>query len=117
YAVVAYLIPDAVQREACTASGTHTLRPFRLIQECQLPGSFLGEVWSATRRSTYSMNWSARASSEGGIVRPRALAVLRLMTSSNFVGCSTGRSAGLAPLRIFATCAAPRRRRSAGSGP
>jgi hypothetical protein len=24
-----------------------------------------------------------------------------LMTSSNFVGCSTGRSAGLAPLRIL----------------
>ena len=36
----------------------------------------------------------------GGIVRPRALAVRRLMTSSNFVGCSTGRSAGLAPSRI-----------------
>src|SRR5438445_586451 len=26
----------------------------------------------------------------GGIVRPRASAVLRLMISSNFVGCSTG---------------------------
>ncbi len=36
------------------------------------------------------------------IVR-RAFAVLRLMTSSNFVGCSTGRSAGLAPLRILST--------------
>ena len=30
-----------------------------------------------------------------------ALAVLRLMTNSNVVGCTTGRSAGLAPLRIF----------------
>jgi hypothetical protein len=28
---------------------------------------------------------------------------LRLMTSSNLVGCSTGRSAGLAPLRILST--------------
>ena len=35
------------------------------------------------------------------MVIPRALAVLRLMTSSNFVGCSTGRSAGLAPSRRF----------------
>jgi hypothetical protein len=35
------------------------------------------------------------------MVRPSALAVFRLMTSSNFVGCSMGRSAGLAPLRIF----------------
>jgi hypothetical protein len=38
---------------------------------------------------------------DGGTVRPRAVAVLRLMTSSNFVGCCTGRTAGLAPLRIF----------------
>src|SRR5262249_52861960 len=35
-----------------------------------------------------------------GTVRPSALAVLRLITSSNFVGCTTGRSAGFAPLRI-----------------
>src|SRR5262249_1477151 len=46
---------------------------------------------------------SARPSSDGGIVRPRALAVLRLMMNSNFVGCSTGRSAGFAPLRILST--------------
>src|SRR5499427_5728568 len=51
----------------------------------------------------YSITWSARASTDGGMVRPRALAVLRLMTSSNFVGCSTGRSPGLAPLRILST--------------
>jgi hypothetical protein len=30
------------------------------------------------------------------MVRPRAFAVFRLMTNSNLVGCSTGRSAGLA---------------------
>src|SRR5258706_15627026 len=35
--------------------------------------------------------------------RPSVFAVLRLMTSSNFVGCSTGRSAGLAPVRILST--------------
>jgi hypothetical protein len=46
---------------------------------------------------------SAWNSSVGGIVRPRSFAVLRLMTSSNVVGCSTGRSAGLAPLRILST--------------
>jgi hypothetical protein len=33
------------------------------------------------------------------MVRPRAFAVLRLMISSNLVGCSTGRSAGLAALQ------------------
>ncbi len=52
---------------------------------------------------TYWITSSARRSSDGGIVIPSVLAVLRLMTSSNFVGCSTGRSAGLAPLRILAT--------------
>src|SRR5262249_36194193 len=51
----------------------------------------------------YSITSSARASTEGGMVRPRALAVFRLMTSSNLVGCSTGRSAGWAPLRILST--------------
>src|SRR5947209_1494508 len=49
-------------------------------------------------------------------VSPRALAVLRLMTSSNLVGCSTGKSAGLAPLSILSIYDAARRyicRRSA----
>ena len=35
-----------------------------------------------------------------GTVRPSALAVLRLMTSSTFVACWTGRSAGFSPLRM-----------------
>ena len=37
---------------------------------------------------------------DGGTVRPSAPAVLRLIASSNFVGCCTGRSAGLSPLSI-----------------
>src|SRR5262249_30633720 len=46
---------------------------------------------------------SARYSIDCGMLRPICLAVLRLITSSNFVGRSTGRSAGLAPLRVWAT--------------
>src|SRR5262249_28021767 len=42
----------------------------------------------------------ARASSVGGMVRPSAFAVLRLITRSNFVGCWTGKSAGFSPLRM-----------------
>jgi hypothetical protein len=49
------------------------------------------------------MTWSARSSSDWGIVRPSALAVLRLITNSNLVGCSTGRSVGFAPLMILST--------------
>ena len=49
----------------------------------------------------YSITSSARASTPGGIARPSAFAVLRLITSSNLVGCKTGKSAGLAPCRIL----------------
>src|SRR5262249_20282699 len=51
----------------------------------------------------HSITSSARASSVGGTSRPRALVVIRLMTRSNLVGCSTGRSAGFAPRKILST--------------
>src|SRR5438094_1590074 len=44
----------------------------------------------------YSITSSARASSVAGTSRPSALAILRLMISSNLVGCCTGSSEGLA---------------------
>jgi hypothetical protein len=51
--------------------------------------------------AAYSITSSAMASSVGGTLMPSALAVLRLMTNSNLVGCTTGKSAGLSPLRIL----------------
>src|SRR5262249_21240963 len=42
---------------------------------------------------SHSITSSARARSEGGISRPSALAVLRLIASSYLVGACTGRSA------------------------
>ena len=51
----------------------------------------------------HSITWSARCRIDRGIVRPSAFAVLMLITNSNFVGCSTGRSAGLAPFKILST--------------
>ena len=53
--------------------------------------------------SDYSTIRSARSSNDGGMVSPSAFAVLRLMTNWNFVGCSTGSSAGFAPLRSLST--------------
>ena len=50
-------------------------------------------------KGDYSITSSARPSNESGNVMPSALAVLRLMTSSTFVACTTGKSAGLSPLR------------------
>lgn len=62
------------------------------VQHGQLP---------LTRCSTsYSITSSASASSDGGTVRASALAVFRLMTNSNLVGCRTGRSTVFSPLRI-----------------
>src|SRR5262245_44769619 len=65
----------------------------------------------------HSITSSASASSVGGISRPSALAVLRLMASSNLTGCSTGRSTGLVPCRILYTYPAARRNKSGRLGP
>src|SRR5262249_7620990 len=65
----------------------------------------------------HSITSSARASNVGGTVRPSALAVLRLMTSSYLVGACTGRSAGFSPLRMRSTYPAARRYWSRKSGP
>ena len=58
---------------------------------------------SAPMLGNHSITSSACSSSDCGIVIPSALAVFRLIASTNFVGCSTGRSAGLAPFRIRST--------------
>src|SRR5262245_48931464 len=49
---------------------------------------------------THSITSSAVASSASGTVRPSILAVGALRTSSNLVDCTTGKSAGFAPLRM-----------------
>ena len=46
----------------------------------------------------YSITLSAVDSSVGGTGIPSILAVWALMASSNFVACTTGKSAGFAPL-------------------
>src|SRR5262249_40152451 len=51
--------------------------------------------------ASHSITSSARARNESGRVNPIPLAVLRLRTSSNFVACSTGKSAGFVPLKIL----------------
>src|ERR1700747_3692756 len=50
---------------------------------------------------THSIPSSAVASSVGDTVRPNVLAVSALMTSSNLLACTTGRSAGFVPLRMW----------------
>src|SRR5262249_27185187 len=51
----------------------------------------------------HSITSSARASNVGGMVRPSILAACALMTNSNLLACTTGRSAGFVPLRMRPT--------------
>src|SRR5262249_46826064 len=57
----------------------------------------------------HSITSSARNRNDSGIVRPSALAVVRLMIRSNLVGCSTGMSPGFVPRRILSTRSPARR--------
>src|SRR6516225_5959951 len=54
--------------------------------------------------ASHSITLSARANNASGTVTPIAFAVLRLITSSNLVGCSTGMSAGLTPRKSLTSC-------------
>src|SRR5262245_49852155 len=49
----------------------------------------------------YSINSSARPISVFGMLIPSAFAVLRLIISSTFADCWTGRSEGFSPFRIL----------------
>src|SRR5262245_2281381 len=48
----------------------------------------------------HSITSSAMARSEGGTERPSIVAIWALMISSNLLDCTTGKSAGFAPLRM-----------------
>jgi hypothetical protein len=64
------------------------------------PGNAHNRTHALQPTDCYSITWSARISRVGGIPMPSALAALRLIMSSIFVACCTGRAAGLSPLRI-----------------
>src|SRR5947207_14177743 len=79
----------------CQAEIIFSLRVFRILT--------LNGPQSAAHAPSHSITSSAWTSKEAGTVRPRTLAVFMLITNSNLVGCSTGRSEGLVPLRILST--------------
>src|ERR1044071_1448863 len=57
--------------------------------------------------ASYLITRSAFPKTLGGIVNPIWSAALRLITDSNFVGCSTGKSAGLVTLLVSHSCRLP----------
>src|SRR6187401_3278966 len=83
--------PRDVRIAACKRT---FVRHRRWSEKCQEATYALQQI------AAYSITSSAIASSPGGKLRPNALAVLRLITSSNLVGCMTGRSEGFSPLRM-----------------
>ena len=74
------------------------------------PSVLQGYRFAASSSATASPinHLSARASNFCGIVTPICFALLRLIANSNLLGCSTGRSAGLAPFRFVHKLAARR---------
>src|SRR5262249_41138869 len=55
---------------------------------------------AAMSSQNYSITSSAVASRVGGTLKPSILAGPAVMTNSNLFGCTTGKSAALAPLRM-----------------
>ena len=71
-------------------------RPPQRVEEVVMPSSkklHTSGLMQCGKLYSYSITTSARASRGAGTSRPSALAVLRLMTNSNFVDWITGRSA------------------------
>ena len=86
------------------------LNKFRLrgVSYFALGGAFARQFreidyWALASVLAGAITSSARATSDGGIVTPRAFAVFKLITRSNSVGCSTGRSPALAPFKMRST--------------
>ena len=89
----------------CTKQATQTICPPRLLRHrrerpCDTRAHEREELAPPHRFPRHSITLSARATSVAGTVTPIALAVLRLITSSNLLACSTGKSFGRAPLRM-----------------
>jgi hypothetical protein len=93
-AVVDPLQPYALPRSRPSTTNSNQCRASHAVSSWRSDGCSL---------QVQRMTSSARDNTDCGIVNPSALAVLRLITSSNLVGCSTGRSPGLAPFRIRCT--------------
>ena len=75
----------------------------RLAKSTAHRASRLVTTRTNVRRSIIESPHPRAAAAIGGSVMPSAFAVLRLITNSNLVGCSTGRSPGLVPFKILST--------------
>src|SRR5262249_44678948 len=108
-AEVAHALAHGIyRRRSRTDAGVQPPDDWSLPGWLRLGGERRGEEHRTRAREEraavhYWITSSARPSTDGGMVRPSALAVLRLIASSNLLGRSTGNSPALAPLRILST--------------
>jgi hypothetical protein len=102
-------VPPVVEaaEEQATTDDPRQLPWTCLASSCRRPETCTRAALSSRskvrHRMAYSITSSACASSVGGTVMPAILAVLRLITSSYFVGSWIGRSATFSPLNIRST--------------
>jgi hypothetical protein len=89
--------------QAGPAVGVSSLPMSQLMVAYPPTSATLGD-WQVPRITS-----SAWKSSDSRTVRPRVCAIVRLRTSLNLVGCSTGRTLGLTPGKIVSTEVAARR--------
>src|SRR5262249_22711515 len=102
---------DRPQRQ--TAHQPDTLHPRRLLRtRRERPRRRAAEQRDERAPVAHSITSSASESNLPGTVRRSVLAVVRLITRSNLVGCSTGMPAGLVPQNILSMSSAPRRYKS-----
>src|SRR5262245_52503284 len=91
-------IKIAARRSDRRMAGKLSPLNFGLLQQ-YLPSADVSRCSKCPARTlSYSITSSARNWIDDGTSRPSALAVLRLIASSNVTGCRTGSSDGLAPL-------------------
>ena len=92
---------------------THTIRHTQRYGTAFVPNSVIRSFGHSRHCANspcpggYSITRSARTRMDCGMPMPRALAVFRLTISWNCEICSTGKSAGFTPFRIFLRSAAP----------
>src|SRR5258707_10728724 len=87
-------------RERCSSAKKPNHRHGRLLRaRCKWPRYSRAAEQRYELASLHSITSSVSNRIELGTSTPSALAVCRLITNSNFVDCTTGKSAWFAPLR------------------
>src|SRR6516162_5455970 len=84
--------------DKCDHGWRRLLRP-----RCDWPHRYRASERCNKLAPPHSINSSASDRNDAGMVRPSVLALVRLITNSNFVSRSTGSSLGAAPLRMRPT--------------